>query len=256
MGLAAVSLAAGAWACVERGWSEEQERRVARAAGWLPPGELGHALWGKQRGPVRAFAPRLFEARPEESPEPLLVDIQLAGVRLHGWLDGVTSSGLFDWRLRAPDSRDLPGFWLRHLLLNVAATPDIARESLLVSPAGDWQLGPLDNPAALLEPWLAAYREALCEPLPFITRSSYDFAKALVTPSAKSRKEPIAAARDKAQAAWLGAEFSPLAGEVFDPWYALAFREREPLGERFEQLAEQLLGPALQALAGGEEEGE
>lgn len=241
---------------VERGWSEEQERRVARAAGWLPPGELGHALWGKQRGPVRAFAPRLFEARPEESPEPLLVDIQLAGVRLHGWLDGVTSSGLFDWRLRAPDSRDLPGFWLRHLLLNVAATPDIARESLLVSPAGDWQLGALDNPAALLEPWLAAYREALCEPLPFITRSSYDFAKALVTPSAKSRKEPIAAARDKAQAAWLGAEFSPLAGEVFDPWYALAFREREPLGERFEQLAEQLLGPALQALAGGEEDGE
>ncbi len=86
-----------------------------------------------------------------------------------------------------------------------------------MSPAGDWQLGPLDNPAALLEPWLAAYREALCEPLPFITRSSYDFAKALVTPSAKSRKEPIAAARDKAQAAWLGAEFSPLAGEVFDP---------------------------------------
>ena len=241
---------------VERGWSEEQERRVARAAGWLPPGELGHALWGKQRGPVRAFAPRLFEARPEESPEPLLVDIQLAGVRLHGWLDGVTSSGLFDWRLRAPDSRDLPGFWLRHLLLNIAATPEIARESLLVSPAGDWQLGPLDNPAALLEPWLAAYREALCEPLPFITRSSYDFAKALVTPSAKSRKEPIAAARDKAQAAWLGAEFSPLAGEVFDPWYALAFREREPLGERFEQLAEQLLGPALKALAGGEEDGE
>ena len=241
---------------VERGWSEEQERRVARAAGWLPPGELGHALWGKQRGPVRAFAPRLFEARPEESPEPLLVDIQLAGVRLHGWLDGVTSSGLFDWRLRAPDSRDLPGFWLRHLLLNIAATPDIARESLLVSPAGDWQLGPLDNPAALLEPWLAAYREALCEPLPFITRSSYDFAKALVTPAARSRKEPIAAARDKAQAAWLGAEFSPLAGEVFDPWYALAFREREPLGERFEQLAEQLLGPALQALAGSEEDGE
>lgn len=241
---------------VERGWSEEQERRIARAAGWLPPGELGHALWGKQRGPVRAFAPRLFEARPEETPQPLLVDIQLAGVRVHGWLDGVTSHGLFDWRLAAPGAWDLPGFWLRHLLLNIAATPDIARESLLVSPAGDWQLGPLDNPAALLEPWLAAYREALSEPLPFITRSSYAFAKALVTPSAKSRKEPIAAARDNAEAAWLGAEFSPLAGEVFDPWYALAFREREPLGERFEQLAEQLLGPALKALAAGEEEGE
>lgn len=241
---------------VERGWSEEQERRVARAAGWLPPGELGLALWGKQRGPVRAFAPRLFEARPEEAPQPLLVDIELAGVRLHGWLDGVTSSGLFDWRLRAPDARDLPGFWLRHLLLNVAADSGITRESLLVSPAGDWQLGPLGDTRALLEPWLAAYREALCEPSPFITRSSYEFAKALVTPSAKSRKEPIAAARDKAEAAWNGAEFSQLPGEALDPWYALAFREREPLDARFEALAEQLLGPALKALACNEEEGE
>ncbi len=241
---------------MERGWSEEQERRIARAAGWLPPGELGHALWGKQRGPVRAFAPRLFEARPEEAPQPLLVDLELAGVRVHGWLDGVTSCGLFDWRLAAPGAWDLAGFWLRHLLLNVAATPAIARESLLVSPAGDWQLGPLGNAHELLEPWLAAYREALCAPLPLLTRSSYDFAKALVTPSAKSRKEPIDAARDKAQAAWLGAEFSPLPGEALDPWYALAFRERDPLDERFEQLAEQLLGPALRALAAGEEDAE
>ncbi|WP_137973817.1 exodeoxyribonuclease V subunit gamma [Pseudomonas sp. F(2018)] len=246
---------------VERGWSEEQERRIARAAGWLPPGELGHALWGKQRGPVRAFAPRLFEARPEETPQPLLVDIQLAGVRVHGWLDGVTSHGLFDWRLAAPGAWDLPGFWLRHLLLNCAwteggASAEIARESLLVSPAGDWQLGPLSDAQALLEPWLVAYREALSAPLPFITRSSYEFAKALCTPSAKSRKEPRDAARDKAEAAWLGAEFSPVPGEALDPWYALAFRERDPLGECFEQLAEQLLGPALKALASGEEEAE
>lgn len=239
---------------VERGWSEEQERSIARAAGWLPPGELGHALWGQQRGPVRAFAPRLFEARPEEAAQPLLVDISLAGVRLYGWLDGVTSTGLFDWRLSAPGAWDLPGFWLRHLLLNIAATADIARESLLVSPAGDWQLGPLTDARELLEPWLAAYREALCEPLPLITRSSHDFAKALVTPSARSRKEPIDAARDKALTAWQGAEFSQLPGECQDPWYALAFRERDPLDARFEALAEQLLGPALKALAGSEEE--
>lgn len=241
---------------VERCWSEEQERRIARAAGWLPPGELGHALWGKMRGPVRAFAPRLFEARPLEAPQPLLVDVELAGVRVHGWLDGVTAHGLFDWRLGAPGAWDLPGFWLRHLLLNLGATPDIARESLLVSPGGDWQLGPQPDARELLEPWLAAYREALCTPLPFITRSSYEFARALCTPSARSRKEPRDAARDNARAAWLGAEFSPLAGECEDPWYALAFRERDPLGERFEQLAEQLLGSALKALATGEGDGE
>lgn len=239
---------------VEHDWSAQQERRIARAAGWLPNGELGHALWGKLRGPVRAFAPRLFEARPAEAPQPLLVDITLAGVRLYGWLDGVTASGLFDWRLNAPSAWDLPGFWLRHLLLNVAATDGIVRDSLLVSPAGDWQLGALANPGELLEGWLVAYREALSAPLPFLPRSSYEFAKALVTPSARSKKEPIDAARANAQSAWLGADFSPIPGEALDPWNALAFREREPLGERFEQLAEQLLGPALLALAADEDD--
>ena len=43
---------------MEQGWSDEEERRMACAAGWLPTGELGQALC-KLR-PVRAFAPRLF----------------------------------------------------------------------------------------------------------------------------------------------------------------------------------------------------
>ncbi|MBM7062585.1 exodeoxyribonuclease V subunit gamma [Pseudomonas sp. UL073] len=239
---------------VEHGWSPAAERQVARAAGWLPSGELGQALWGKLRGPVRAFAPRLFDTRPAETPQPLLVDLQLAGLHVHGFLDGVTAAGLFEWRLNRPAAWDLPGFWLRHLLLNLAATPEIARHSLLISPAGDWQLGPQNDAAALLEPWLRAYRQALCEPLPFLVRSSYEFAKAKCTPSAKSRKEPLDAARDKAQAAWLGADFSPIEGESLDPWYALAFRDRVALDERFEQLAEELLGPPLLALAEGDDE--
>jgi len=239
---------------MERGWSEAQEQRIAHSAGWLPSGELGNVFWGEQRGPVRAFAPRLFEARPEDAPQPLLVDIELAGVRIYGWLDGVTRCGLFEWRLKQPGAKDLPRFWLRHLLLNCAAGSGIARESLLISPAGDWQLGPLDDPQALLEPWLAAYREALCTPLPFFTKSSHAYAKALCTPSPRARKEPLDAARDNAQNAWTGNEHSGFGGEADDPWHALAFRDREALDERFEALAEQLLGPALQAVA--DQEGE
>ena len=54
--------------------------------------------------------------------------------------------------------------------------------------------------------------------------------------------------------AWLGAEFSPIPAEAEDPRNALAFRDRDPLDERFETLAEQLIGPALDALADGEEQ--
>ncbi|MCQ4269390.1 hypothetical protein NAV28_19440, partial [Pseudomonas stutzeri] len=66
--------------------------------------------------------------------------------------------------------------------------------------------------------------------------------------------EPIETARKRAREAWLGAEFSPIAGECEDPWNALAFRDRDPLDARFEALAEQLIGPALDALAPDEEQ--
>lgn len=237
---------------MEHGWSDADERRMACAAGWLPTGELGQALWGKLRGPVRAFAPRLFELRPDEIAEPLAVDITLAGVRVHGWLDGVTPGGLFGWKLGRLGEWDLPPFWLRHLLLNLAATPGIERNSLMLSPAGDWQLGPLANAAQLLEPWLAAYRCAIREPLPLLPRSSHAFAKGYRKPARGS--EPLDCARKRAREAWLGGEFSPIAAESEDPWNALAFRDRDPLDERFETLAEQLIGPALDALAQDEEQ--
>lgn len=234
---------------IERGWSETEERRVASAAGWLPVGELGQAHWGQIRGPIRAFAPRLFAERPAEQAQPLLVDIRLAGVHIHGWLDGVTASGLFGYRLRDLGAWELAPFWLRHLLLNCAATGAIARDSRLLSPGSDWRLGPQANPLALLEPWLLAYREALCTPLPLHSRASYGFARKWRRPG---RKEPLDAARGEAWVMWNGNDY--LRGEKLDPWNALAFRDREPLGERFESLAEQLYGPALDALQGDEED--
>src|SRR3990167_5615958 len=177
---------------IEQGWSEREERSVAAASGWLPVGELGQAHWGQIRGPIRAFAPTLFDERPSDAPQPLLVDIQLAGVRIHGWLDGVSASGLFDYRLRDLGAWELAPFWLRRLLLNCAATADIARDSRLLSPKSEWRLGPLANPLQLLEPWLEAYKSALCEPLPVLAKCSYGFASKWRKPG---RKEPLDAAR-------------------------------------------------------------
>jgi exodeoxyribonuclease V gamma subunit len=235
---------------VEHGWSEHAERAVAAASGWLPVGELGQAHWGQIRGPIRAFAPRLFEQRPHDTAQPLLVDIRLAGVRIYGWLDGVRASGLFDYRLRDLGAWELAPFWLRHLLLNHAASPGISCHSRLLSPQREWRLGPLDNPLELLAPWLEAYKSALCEPLPVLAKCSYGFAKKWRKPG---RKEPLDAARSEARLMWQGNDH--MTGESQDPWNALAFRDREALDERFEALAEALYGPALDALASDEEEG-
>lgn len=234
---------------VERGWSEREERAVAAASGWLPVGELGQAHWGQIRGPIRAFAPTLFDERPADTPQPLLVDIELAGVRIHGWLDGVTSEGLFDYRLRDLGAWELAPFWLRHLLLNCAATPGISRESRLLSPKSEWRLGPLADARGLLEPWLEAYKSALREPLPLFAKCSHGFARKWRNPG---RKEPVDAARSEARLMWQGNDY--MSGEGQDPWNALAFRDREPLDDCFETLAEQLYGPALDALQGSEED--
>src|SRR5690606_10655221 len=234
---------------IERGWSERDERRVASAAGWLPVGELGQAHWGQLRGPIRAFAPTLFEERPQDEPQPLLVDVRLAGVHVHGWLDGVTASGLFGYRLRDLGAWELAPFWLRHLLLNVAAPDGIARDSRLLSPTSEWRLAPQANPRALLEPWLAAYRQALLAPLPLLPRASEGFARKLRQPG---RKDPLDAARSEARVMWHGNDY--LTGESQDPWNALAFRDLDPLGATFEALAEQLYGPALDALQGDEDD--
>ena len=234
---------------IEQNWTEPQERAVAAASGWLPVGELGQAYWGQIRGPIRAFAPTLFDERPAEAAQPLLVDITLAGVRIHGWLEGVTDEGLFDYRLRDLGAWELAPFWLRHLLLNCAATPGIRRDSRLLSPKSEWRLGPLANPLELLQPWLEAYQRALCEPLPLLAKCSVGFAKKWRNPG---RKEPIDAARSEAALMWQGNEH--MSGEGDDPWNALAFRDREVLDERFEALAEQLYGPALDALHSEEED--
>ncbi len=236
---------------IEQNWSEAQERAVAAASGWLPVGELGQAHWGQIRGPIRAFAPTLFDERPAEAAQPLLVDISLAGVRIHGWLDGVTDEGLFDYRLRDLGAWELAPFWLRHLLLNCAATPGISRDSRLLSPKSEWRLGPLANPLELLKPWLEAYQSALCEPLPLLAKCSVGFAKKWRKPG---RKEPIEAARSEAALMWTGNDY--MDGEGQDPWNALAFRDRDALDERFEALAEQLYGPALDALQDSEKEEE
>lgn len=234
---------------VESGWSEADERRVAAAAGWLPVGELGQAHWGQIRGPIRAFAPTLFDERPADAAQPLLVDIRLAGVRIHGWLEGVTREGLFDYRLRDLGAWELAPFWLRHLLLNASATPGIARESRLLSPKSEWRLGPLADPLMLLKPWLEAYREALCAPLPVFAKCSHGYAHKWRHPG---RKEPQDAARAEARVMWEGNDY--FTGEGQDPWNALAFRDCDPLDERFEALAEVLYGPALDALQGEEED--
>jgi len=215
---------------------------LARAL--LPAGELGKVHWQQLQDSISTFAPRLAELRPNEAIEPLPVSFKAEGVQLYGHLADVRTSGLFDFRLDKLAPWDLPAFWLRHLLLCLCAPPEVIRASLLFSPQQNWHLGVIEQPAEYLKPWLAAYRQALSEPLPFFPRASLAFAeKAQNLPPEAPRSEAYKAAHN----IWAGNGFIKQKPECENPWHALAFRGREALNTHFAQLAETLLVPALRA---------
>jgi len=235
-------LAALALAGFEKKWNPAIMQSLARAL--LPAGELGKVHWQQLQDRIGTFAPRLCEQRPQDPIEPLPIAFKAAGVQLYGHLADVRASGLFDFRLDKLAPWDLPAFWLRHLLLCLCAPPEIIRNSLLLSPQQSWHLGVIERPAEQLTPWLAAYRQALSQPLPFFSRASLAFAeKAQNLPPEAPRSE----AHKAAHTIWAGNGFIKQKPERENPWHALAFRGREALNTHFAQLAETLLVPALQA---------
>ena len=222
---------------VKRNWSDESELKVAMASGLLPMGDLGKTVWGKVRSPIHAFAPTLFAKAPQDEPQPVPIEIKSAQVTVRGWLDGVTQMGLFSYRLRALKEWDLTLFWLRHLLLN-AMRPGASE---MLSPTNNWRLEAMDaeNARALLEPWLLAFRQAYYGPLPFFTRASFAYAKALAKPSGK--KDPLIAAMDNATTSWVGNEY--FAGEAEDAYHRIIFRDKDALNDTFTALAVSLCQP-------------
>jgi len=235
-------LAALALSGFENHWRSDEMQQLARP--WLPAGELGNLYWQQLKDSIDRFAPRLLHLRPDTPGQSLSIDFKAEGIRLYGHLQGIHPGGLFDFRLNPPGAYDVPRFWLRHLLLCFCAPPQILHKSLLLSPQGSWQLEAVEQPFEYLRPWLDAYRQALAKPLPFFPRSSHAFAeKAQGLAPEASRND----ARKAAQSTWTGSGFVRQKPESEEHWHALAFRGIDALDAHFEQLAETLLIPALQA---------
>ena len=85
-------------------------------------------------------------------------------------------------------------------------------------------LGPVTDPAPLLEDLLDRYRLGLTLPLPFFPKTALAWAEAAP-----------GKAMSKARDAWTGSE--RYRGEDSDPAYAWFFADRDPLDEQFAEQA-------------------
>lgn len=208
----------------------------ARAAGMLPhgtPGDLAaqeEISAGLQLG--EAIARLAGVPLPPQS-----FRIELAGVTLSGCLNHLTTQGRVLPVAGKIKPRHLLSAWLAHLALNAAALPDAGLQTTLVGTDENVVFAPEPQAKARLAEWITAWKSAWNAPLPFFSKASAAWAAAIQDD--KDEDAALKAARKEWQAVEFKREGWEM-GESEDRWHQCLWRDEEPFGEMFAELAERL----------------
>jgi exodeoxyribonuclease V gamma subunit len=220
-----------------------RERVVA--AGLLPPAALGQAwLVEEARSSVR-LAARLPAALTEDTLPPQAVHLSIAGCTVVGELTGLRPEGQLSFVVGKINAAQRVALWLSHLLLCAARPPGVACRTACYDDTGGLQLEDEPEALALLEPWLARWRQGQDQPLPWFGRTGWAYAESLAAEPERRDK-----AMQKALEKWdPGFVREGSVAQKDEAAIALAFRNQSPLEDPlFTQLAETLLLPLAERL--------
>ncbi|PHV12783.1 exodeoxyribonuclease V subunit gamma [Chitinimonas sp. BJB300] len=208
---------------------------LGHGAALLPEGLAGE-IWAEraaqQFGPALALWRQFGE---QEYP----VELKIEGLRLHGLLRGLDSTGLGLRHAGKLREADRIGAWLQHLVLCICQPAGIALQSRLIGLVERADYATPIDAQGLLADWLAAYRMTYQRPLPLLPRSGFAYAEGL---NAKRDGGPERA-MSNARKAWEGSPQQTGEGD-FDSVRAL-WRGQAPFDDDFAAIAEQLLSPLL-----------
>jgi exodeoxyribonuclease V gamma subunit len=208
-------------------------------AGQLASGAVGEAVVGREIEAVREFV-RVRESY--GAPSVIEVDVDAGGTRVIGRLPGwCASEGLLvNARLGRFRQRDLVELWVRHLLGCAQVGP---LSSHFISIDTQNVLTPVPAPHEHLAILVDVFVQGLKAPVPFFPSTSYEFVKHC--------GKDIVKARGAAKVMWTdggsGAKNASWA-ESRDAYNLLAFRGEQPVGDRFEALAQTIMGPIREYL--------
>jgi exodeoxyribonuclease V gamma subunit len=219
---------------LEGGWE------IARAGGRLPQGRVGEVCFDEEAEKVQAFARRVEVRRAVPRLDPIPVDCDLGPIRLTGWLTGVSSPGLLEYRLTAAKPKDWIALWLRHLLLNSLRPPGVTPESCWLGEDEEILLGPVDDPLPRLAALAEIFWAGLSQPLHLFSEAGFAYAERVHKDQGEGR------ALSAARTVWVGNEFSKKAPEGQDPYHRLVFRNLDPLDADFARLSREVFLPMLE----------
>jgi exodeoxyribonuclease V gamma subunit len=218
-------------------------QRLASAAGVLPHGGFGRAVFAKEQAAATKAAPAILPLLDISKMEAIHLRFESACIVLESLLPGVTLQGLVEWRLQKISPRDLFKLWVRHLALCLLLPPDVECRSRLVGEKKTYWLNPVANPGLEIAKLLNHYRQGLCRPLPFFVKSAWGYAQA----EAKQGRDRALQAAHKI---WDVPEFRNGAffGESENIYYQTVYRGVDPLDGEFESISMDIITPLMAAL--------
>ncbi len=218
-------------------------QRLAVAAGMLPHGGFGRAIFAKEQEAAKKNASIILPLMDIPQLDALQLHFESAGILLESPFPGLTRQGLLEWRLQATSPRDLFNLWIRHLVLCWLRPPAVDCRSQLVGEKKTHAFGPVENAGVELAKLLGHYRRGLCRPLPFFVKSAWAYAEA---EPAQGREKALQAAHKvwDVPAFRSGAFF----GESENAYYQTVYRGADPLDAEFASLSLEIISPLLAAI--------
>ncbi|HKY02626.1 MAG TPA: hypothetical protein VJM53_08750, partial [Burkholderiales bacterium] len=216
-----------------------QSRARARAAGYLPHGVFGDVLHARFFGQMQVIAEAIRRTGPLRV-QPFETPMGFSGVAR------ITETGeQLVWQPGKLRDRHLLVQWIRHLALNAGGFKCATHIHALGDKGGvrTQRLLPVENAQAVLGGMVDLMHQALSEPLAFFPKASRTYVEACLKDVGQA--QALKAARYE----WEGNQRQQ--GEGVDPYFALAFRGRDPFAGDFAELALSLYMPLLEAMRDG-----
>lgn len=218
-----------------------QRMPVYRAAGRLPLGVPGEALFEQMLPAVEDFAGNVMRCRGGDKREPVDIRLEYGRYYVSGSIDGLYKGGhiIHDYgkgggarRLRA---------WILHLVLNAANGASGPMNTAMVCSDGVWLMAPCADAREILRMLVEIFLRGMRKPPAFYPKTS--FAYALELHDKGDRERALAGARS----AWAGERYTGAPeGEGADPAVRLTTGGVLNMEGEFMRLAESIYFPLLE----------
>ncbi len=168
-----------------------------RAAGELPPGNLGSVAIERVRVSAHKVLDEGARWRSSEPVEPIAFDISVGDDRVTGTLDGLWPVGQVRVHYARQSAGQLLDLWIRHLVLSHVRPEACAARSTLVARDGKDEvvvirIATVEDPLPILEDLLRLRRQGRIVPLPLFPVSSMVYCEKR---NSHSEEDALAAAR-------------------------------------------------------------